>query len=665
MSSAFTTLPLSLILLIHLRVLNYPFANEPQYDNNMFEARTKGLKDRVKMMEDICYFLVNQLEDNAARNILPMYPCSQPSDNLAFRTSLFKYLEALRHRALFSSSGKKPSTNSGYAQKNQQQVDSGMVQRSAWWWKDVMVRKSLLEECAGERFESLLVAFSAHVLLHKSRAYSQDQIYNFAMNASESYNATLLLCQSKRSDWLQRAQHLFQRRGKLDLLKRMILSKAVKEARRTASSEQVLSLAKVKYADVQNRLWSGEQGSAALVFLLRLLGSETPPRVDLVFQEAKSEGKPLELSEPQLPPRPPMLQLAAACYPTELKRLRGSVLRSLQNGTKNADMSDSAKLILSSNLAAIKAIHSRLSEALLRLINGRRQSRLLSIQSDRRAWGQFAEVVVAKAQDLLRKPFVDHALLVRFSLPDPASEDSIEQRIHHIRQCVLPRYPSPPDPNTPHMATQESNVLASQIPRLKAGTKAGTKATHTSISKDSHISTLRSNRLAKKPVNPIRESLVHNMIKHASNERKQTFDDEACKDMDFCWLQIISATEDDSTEDVKFKTPKSKAPPNRICTLGQKKTPGAAMNRPRKSFIKTIEEPQAKLPFVPATSTESMSLLGDQNDEGADDGTSEGDGERSQPSTTLRELLLAADTSAFALIDDEDGDYIEEFSGWE
>lgn len=64
----FSSLPLSLILLIHLHILNYPRANEPQYDNHLFDGRLKGLKDRVKMMEDICYFLTSQLE-TSARNV--------------------------------------------------------------------------------------------------------------------------------------------------------------------------------------------------------------------------------------------------------------------------------------------------------------------------------------------------------------------------------------------------------------------------------------------------------------------------------------------------------------------------------------------------------------------------------------------------------------------
>ena len=68
-----------------------------------------------------------------------------------------------------------PKTKTKQAEQN--------VNVDAWWWKDVLVRKSLLEECAGERlspanpyavtrlltygndrFERLLLALSTHTL---------------------------------------------------------------------------------------------------------------------------------------------------------------------------------------------------------------------------------------------------------------------------------------------------------------------------------------------------------------------------------------------------------------------------------------------------------------------------------------------------------------------
>jgi hypothetical protein len=51
-----------------------------------------------------------------------------------------------------------------------------------WWWKDVPVRKSLFEECAGPRFERLILALSIHVLtLRDVRVTSSDPSRNDAL----------------------------------------------------------------------------------------------------------------------------------------------------------------------------------------------------------------------------------------------------------------------------------------------------------------------------------------------------------------------------------------------------------------------------------------------------------------------------------------------------
>ena len=56
------SLPNPLILLIHLHILEYPNANNPEYDLNIFNSRVRGLRERVKLMEDISYFLVGRVE---------------------------------------------------------------------------------------------------------------------------------------------------------------------------------------------------------------------------------------------------------------------------------------------------------------------------------------------------------------------------------------------------------------------------------------------------------------------------------------------------------------------------------------------------------------------------------------------------------------------------
>jgi hypothetical protein len=81
--------------------------------------------------------------------ILPTYPGHAPADTTAFRTSLAKYLEDLRHRAIYLKTG---SVSVGGSSRDKRK-DTGMAPEKleTWWWKDVVVRKSLLEECAGER----------------------------------------------------------------------------------------------------------------------------------------------------------------------------------------------------------------------------------------------------------------------------------------------------------------------------------------------------------------------------------------------------------------------------------------------------------------------------------------------------------------------------------
>jgi hypothetical protein len=55
-------LPLPLLLLIHIHLLGYPHADEPEYDEHVFNVKARGLRDRTKTMEDLCYFLVGKIE---------------------------------------------------------------------------------------------------------------------------------------------------------------------------------------------------------------------------------------------------------------------------------------------------------------------------------------------------------------------------------------------------------------------------------------------------------------------------------------------------------------------------------------------------------------------------------------------------------------------------
>lgn len=49
---------------------------------------------------------------------------------------------------------------------------------NGWWWRDVVIRKAILEECTGEKFERLLLAFSIHALMGQSMYKSNESRLN-------------------------------------------------------------------------------------------------------------------------------------------------------------------------------------------------------------------------------------------------------------------------------------------------------------------------------------------------------------------------------------------------------------------------------------------------------------------------------------------------------
>lgn len=142
-----------------------------------------------------------------------MFPTKQPSDVVSYRNALIRYLDSLRLNALkpnnkkpiplknaMPSSSRAPSsTRSASTTLSSRQAPSSSSaarntstskpraashstttqpskssdpkkpttlesQSFGWWWKDVPVRKSLLEECTGPKFERLLLALSIHAL---------------------------------------------------------------------------------------------------------------------------------------------------------------------------------------------------------------------------------------------------------------------------------------------------------------------------------------------------------------------------------------------------------------------------------------------------------------------------------------------------------------------
>ena len=57
-------LPPTLILLIHLHLLNFPLKTSSGYDENLFNPQKHGIGERSKTLEDVSFFLVSKLEGN-------------------------------------------------------------------------------------------------------------------------------------------------------------------------------------------------------------------------------------------------------------------------------------------------------------------------------------------------------------------------------------------------------------------------------------------------------------------------------------------------------------------------------------------------------------------------------------------------------------------------
>lgn len=61
--------PSTLVLLVQLYILNYPYVNNAEYDHDLFNPRVRGLRNRTKAMEDISYFLVGLIEGGSPKMV--------------------------------------------------------------------------------------------------------------------------------------------------------------------------------------------------------------------------------------------------------------------------------------------------------------------------------------------------------------------------------------------------------------------------------------------------------------------------------------------------------------------------------------------------------------------------------------------------------------------
>ncbi|KAJ7114000.1 hypothetical protein C8R44DRAFT_676439, partial [Mycena epipterygia] len=289
MSANVFSLPVPLILLVHLHILQYPHANKPEYDHSIFDACVRGLRDRTRTMEDVSYFLVARIEGkDLVRKVLPTYPCAQPADTSAFRTGLAKILEKLRHQ---------PGSKS-----------------LAWWWRDVVVRKSLLEECAGERFERLLLALSTHALAKGSACNVElNETHALLRGQPHIYTTRLTAFQSSRNSWARSASLLIQQQRDL---RATVQGSGGSTKYNSLSTEKLRALAHSKLHDLLAVHWAGPAGRSALTFFAELAG--------LKQLDSRAPSQPAHAPDAAAvaTPPPPPLPVAAAHHPATLRKLR-------------------------------------------------------------------------------------------------------------------------------------------------------------------------------------------------------------------------------------------------------------------------------------------------------------------------------------------------------
>jgi hypothetical protein len=92
------SLPLPLLLLIHIHLLGYPHADEPEYDEHVFDVKMRGLRDRTKTMEELSYFLVGKIEHKPRLKSVSSPPYQNIHEPVQNRFSFFRPTHVRSHQ---------------------------------------------------------------------------------------------------------------------------------------------------------------------------------------------------------------------------------------------------------------------------------------------------------------------------------------------------------------------------------------------------------------------------------------------------------------------------------------------------------------------------------------------------------------------------------------
>ncbi|KAF9480368.1 hypothetical protein BDN70DRAFT_619803 [Pholiota conissans] len=689
-------LPNTLLLLVHLHLLEYPYSNRPEYDHNVFNPRTRGLRDRAKTMEDVAYFLVGRLEGKGLKTILATYPCNQPSESLAFRTSLTKYLENLRHHCIYPTSSRSAASSTTIS-KTKAPSEASENSDYAWWWKDVIVRKSLLEECAGDKFERLLLSLSTHTLMRSSQALGQDMMSGLLRSQPAIYSASLARYQLNRHAWAKSASLLTNSQADLKMLRDRVNTESTTKFSKynELPTERLQALANATLQDLLQRQWTGEDGKAALDFIVELAA------LKLSSTSLIRSGHVAVHPAAMAPVTPSPLPIAAAHHPAHLKRLRRPIFASAAKGSTITDgapplpVRSHAEVITAERLVSQKWTHQHIKDALSRLQKKGSEMREkfnfhMTSQFDRESapslsfWTHSA----APMTSVDCTPKVGKEFMASLGFQDEfealdqdnANEDALERRIEEIRQA-LPTYPGLPDLSVPRLPPRDVKLAASSkklVETLIPKRSQSAAPTSVQIPKTVTIGNLpvatpglpvppimspgKSSRSSRRK--SVRFSVAQRRSGRASTFR--VFSGDVNSEVD----KLVDETHDFPTDDEDdedgyaspYKTPRGKGKQkiNRIWTAG---TPTSSKRRaatPRASSDITLfvdGEPKQRLPSL-ALSVSAGSFGRTELDEFDSDGE-EGGARDVDATPKPRKKALPRRSSAESL-PDKDGYYDDE-----
>ncbi|KAF8961940.1 hypothetical protein BDZ97DRAFT_1759575 [Flammula alnicola] len=264
-------LPNSLLLLVHLHILEYAHANSAEYDHNIFNLRTRGLRERAKTMEDIAYFLVGKIEGKGVKTKLDSRLIPMQST-----------LRIARIQDLFDKIYREPSTPKylprffsiinkwkGTSKPSFADLDSGAV---GWWWKDVVVRKSLWKNVLGTSSDTNNQGISPANYICQALLRSQPLAYSTAL--AQYQNPT---CMDEERIQSQ--------------------SSVTASKYSTLSTVRLQALAESGFQELLQRPWVGEDGKKPSSSSSRHLDSEKRMRQTLADALARVEKRSLEMSE--------------------------------------------------------------------------------------------------------------------------------------------------------------------------------------------------------------------------------------------------------------------------------------------------------------------------------------------------------------------------------